>query len=291
MDCSSSAQCRMGALRCAAAEAFEDATAHCSGSSYKIWQRVDHASVRTLPRADGWPYEASTRPPAVRPVSHLGQRLGGPSHALARLLLARRTRARRCTRLTSMQCARAPPWPRAVAARRACSRGGRCVARWRSGELWAVRLQYHALSNVNAWSLSLCARLFAGCGAPGPGLPVRLGVLRDTRKRSSTASSRCAACGGANAAPSVHNRVAPYRGIRVSRRCLRSAMTKRWNASAFRPAVARGVGAALRNGERAAIAVAWRRSTDASQPPSLHSRRRSYRTNTANCVARTKRGS
>ena len=72
-------------------EAFEHATVHCSGSvtTDNGWQGVDHASLRTLPRAadvaalyDGFDVAGLQYGPGYRTLI---KAWGGASHALARL--------------------------------------------------------------------------------------------------------------------------------------------------------------------------------------------------------------
>ena len=128
-DCSSSVRCRMGALRCVPASLRHSRMRRCT--ALEQWPRIPVGSASSTHRCalfhaqQTWQRytTASTRSacstvPGIAPWS-----TRGVARAMRWLACvhARRTRVRRCTRPTSMtHCARAPPWPRAVAARRAC---------------------------------------------------------------------------------------------------------------------------------------------------------------------------
>ena len=146
-------------VRTSESEAFEDATVHCSGSTAteSIWQRVDHASVRTLPRAadvmalyEGFDAVGLQYGPGYRTLINAW---GGASDALARL------RARSMHEGTQVHPADLDD-ALCTSASMASSGGGEtrlpfavddALLHGAPGELWAVRSRnLHALSNANA---------------------------------------------------------------------------------------------------------------------------------------------
>jgi hypothetical protein len=181
--------------------AFEDATVHCSGAiaTDNGWQCVEHASLRTLSRAadvaalyDGFDAVGLQYGPGYRTLVNAW---GGASDALARL------RARPSHEGTQVHPADLDD-ALCTSAAMASSGGGEtrlpfavdaALLQGAPGELWAVRSRnHHPIHNAPCLiTLALCSLVCRLWRAKDPRRS-RCGseLIRDTRKRSSSASSR-----------------------------------------------------------------------------------------------------
>ena len=188
-------------MRTSESEAFEDATVHCSGALAigNSWQRVEHASLRTRSRAadvaalyDGFDALGLQYGPRYRTLVNAW---GGPSDALARLR-ARVTHEGTHVHpadLDDALCAGAIMPSSGVSETRLPFAVDDALLHGAPGELWAVcSCNHQTLSNAQCLiTLAVCSLVCRLWRAKDPRRSrCDSELFRDTRKRSSTASSR-----------------------------------------------------------------------------------------------------